>query len=217
MVHRRAHADGGEDRGGRARGGPPARSARRRRSPSTRSRARPSRATWWRSPSSAPIKNPGTEAEVTTLPGDGGAATAPARACCPGMSAEVRITAETHKDAVIVPIQAVTVRAGEDRCRTTSAAGGGRHHAHRQEAHGDARQGRLRGGRGQQGPRPPRAHRHRLRHGARDRWRASRRASGWWRARTARCPRSSRTATSPRAGQEGTGRRGRGQARETAA
>lgn len=55
------------------------------------------------------IKNPGTEAEVTTFPVKVALATRP-QGVLPGMSAEVRIFAETHDDAVLVPIQAVTVR-----------------------------------------------------------------------------------------------------------
>jgi HlyD family secretion protein len=55
------------------------------------------------------IKNPGTESEVTTFPVKVLLDNRPA-GVLPGMSAEVRITAETRNDAVIVPIQAVTVR-----------------------------------------------------------------------------------------------------------
>jgi HlyD family secretion protein len=55
------------------------------------------------------IKNAGTEAEVTTFPVTVALSTRPPRVL-PGMSAEVRISAETHEDAVLVPIQAVTVR-----------------------------------------------------------------------------------------------------------
>jgi HlyD family secretion protein len=57
----------------------------------------------------ATIKNPGTESEVTTFPVKVLLDNRPA-GVLPGMSAEVRITAETRGDAVIVPIQAVTVR-----------------------------------------------------------------------------------------------------------
>jgi len=57
----------------------------------------------------ATIKNPGTESEVTTFPVKVLLDSRPA-GVLPGMSAEVRITAETRGDAVIVPIQAVTVR-----------------------------------------------------------------------------------------------------------
>ncbi|MFL5343947.1 MAG: efflux RND transporter periplasmic adaptor subunit [Hyalangium sp.] len=55
------------------------------------------------------IKNPGTEAEVTTFPVTVALDSRPP-GVMPGMSAEVRISAETHNEAVLVPIQAVTVR-----------------------------------------------------------------------------------------------------------
>jgi HlyD family secretion protein len=57
----------------------------------------------------ATIKNPGTESEVTTFPVKVALDARPG-GVLPGMSSEVRITAETRNDAVIVPIQAVTVR-----------------------------------------------------------------------------------------------------------
>jgi HlyD family secretion protein len=57
----------------------------------------------------ATIKNPGTESEVTTFPVKVLLDSRPA-GVLPGMSSEVRITAETRGDAIIVPIQAVTVR-----------------------------------------------------------------------------------------------------------
>jgi len=57
----------------------------------------------------ATIKNPGTESEVTTFPVKVLLDNRPA-GVLPGMSSEVRITAETRSDAIIVPIQAVTVR-----------------------------------------------------------------------------------------------------------
>ena len=57
----------------------------------------------------ATIKNPGTESEVTTFPIKVALDSRPA-GVLPGMSSEVRITAETHNEAIIVPIQAVTVR-----------------------------------------------------------------------------------------------------------
>jgi HlyD family secretion protein len=57
----------------------------------------------------ATIKNPGTESEVTTFPVKVLLDSRPT-GVLPGMSSEVRITAETRGDAVIVPIQAVTVR-----------------------------------------------------------------------------------------------------------
>ncbi|MFL5319930.1 MAG: efflux RND transporter periplasmic adaptor subunit [Myxococcaceae bacterium] len=57
----------------------------------------------------ANIKNPGTEAEVTSFPITVALTSRPPGAM-PGMSAEVRISAETHEGAVTIPIQAVTVR-----------------------------------------------------------------------------------------------------------
>ena len=69
----------------------------------------------------------------------------------PGMSAEVRITAETHDDALIVPIQAVTVR--PDKTLPDSQPPGEGGVARGEEARRDARQGGLRGRRGQQGAR----------------------------------------------------------------
>jgi HlyD family secretion protein len=57
----------------------------------------------------ATIKNPGTEAEVTSFPITVALDARPP-GVLPGMSAEARISAETHDDAVLVPIQAVTVR-----------------------------------------------------------------------------------------------------------
>src|SRR5678816_2793876 len=57
----------------------------------------------------ATIKNPGTESEVTTFPVKVALDSRPP-GVLPGMSSEVRITAETHDNAFIVPIQAVTVR-----------------------------------------------------------------------------------------------------------
>lgn len=57
----------------------------------------------------ATIKNPGTEQEVTSFPVTVALDARPP-GVLPGMSAEVRIAAETRNDAVLVPIQAVTVR-----------------------------------------------------------------------------------------------------------
>lgn len=57
----------------------------------------------------ANIKNPGTEAEVTSFPVTVALTSRPPGAL-PGMSAEVRIAAENRTDAVVIPIQAVTVR-----------------------------------------------------------------------------------------------------------
>jgi HlyD family secretion protein len=55
------------------------------------------------------IKNPGTEQEVITFPIKVAFRNAPS-AVYPGMSAEVRIAAEKREGALVVPIQAVTVR-----------------------------------------------------------------------------------------------------------
>ena len=55
------------------------------------------------------IKNPGTESEVTTFPITVALTSRPALVM-PGMSAEVRISAEQHNDTILVPIQSVTVR-----------------------------------------------------------------------------------------------------------
>ncbi|MCP3064298.1 efflux RND transporter periplasmic adaptor subunit [Myxococcus sp. K38C18041901] len=56
------------------------------------------------------IKNEGTEAEVTSFPVTVALDMRPP-GVLPGMSAEARISAETRNDVVLVPIQAVTVRA----------------------------------------------------------------------------------------------------------
>ncbi|MBJ6762451.1 efflux RND transporter periplasmic adaptor subunit [Myxococcaceae bacterium JPH2] len=56
------------------------------------------------------IKNAGTEAEVTSFPVTVALDSRPP-SVLPGMSAEARISAETHADTLLVPIQAVTVRA----------------------------------------------------------------------------------------------------------
>jgi HlyD family secretion protein len=55
------------------------------------------------------IKNPGTEQEITSFPITILLNSRPP-GVLPGMSAEVRIAAESRNDAVVVPIQAVTVR-----------------------------------------------------------------------------------------------------------
>ncbi len=55
------------------------------------------------------IRNPGTEQETTSFPVTVALATRPDR-LLPGMSAEVRITAEERESALTVPVQAVTVR-----------------------------------------------------------------------------------------------------------
>ncbi len=57
----------------------------------------------------ATVRNPGTEQEVTTFPVRL-ALTAPVPAALPGMSAQASISTETHADAIVVPLQAVTVR-----------------------------------------------------------------------------------------------------------
>ena len=57
----------------------------------------------------ANIKNPGTEAEVTTFPVRL-ALTSPVPGALPGMSCQATISSETKDDALVVPIQAVTVR-----------------------------------------------------------------------------------------------------------
>lgn len=55
------------------------------------------------------IKNPGTEQEITSFPITVLLTSRPP-GVLPGMSAEVRVAAESRSDAVVVPIQAVTVR-----------------------------------------------------------------------------------------------------------
>ncbi|HEY8211288.1 MAG TPA: efflux RND transporter periplasmic adaptor subunit, partial [Myxococcaceae bacterium] len=57
----------------------------------------------------ANVKNPGTDAEVTTFPVTVALTSRPP-GMLPGMNAEVRITSATHDGSLIVPIQAVTVR-----------------------------------------------------------------------------------------------------------
>jgi HlyD family secretion protein len=59
------------------------------------------------------IKNPGTEQEVTTFPVKVALSTRPP-GVMPGMSSEVRIAAEMRNDAIVVPIQAVTVRSDKN-------------------------------------------------------------------------------------------------------
>jgi HlyD family secretion protein len=56
------------------------------------------------------IKNPGTEAEVTSFPVKVALDARPP-GTLPGMTAEVRVAAEMHPDTIVVPIQSVTVRA----------------------------------------------------------------------------------------------------------
>jgi HlyD family secretion protein len=55
------------------------------------------------------VRNRGTEAEVTSFPVRVGLDARPPGAL-PGMSATVRVETETHDNAVVLPIQAVTVR-----------------------------------------------------------------------------------------------------------
>ncbi len=55
------------------------------------------------------IRNPGTEQETTSFPVTVALTTRPALVM-PGMSAEVRITADERDKALVVPVQAVTVR-----------------------------------------------------------------------------------------------------------
>jgi HlyD family secretion protein len=61
----------------------------------------------------ANVRNPGTEQEVTTFPVRL-ALTVPVPGALPGMSAQASISTETHADAVVVPLQAVTVRPEKD-------------------------------------------------------------------------------------------------------
>ncbi|HZY04840.1 MAG TPA: efflux RND transporter periplasmic adaptor subunit [Anaeromyxobacteraceae bacterium] len=61
----------------------------------------------------ATIKNPGTEAEVTTFPVRL-ALTAQLPGGLPGMSGQATVSTETHDDAVVVPLQAVTARTERD-------------------------------------------------------------------------------------------------------
>lgn len=66
------------------------------------------------------VRNPGTENEVTSFPVWVALAQEPPRALS-GMSAQVTIATETHADAVVLPIQAVTVRpAGEPTSAATA-------------------------------------------------------------------------------------------------
>lgn len=61
----------------------------------------------------ATVKNAGTEAEVTVFPVRL-AITGPAPGALPGMSCQASISTETHQDAVVVPVQAVTVRSRKE-------------------------------------------------------------------------------------------------------
>ncbi len=55
------------------------------------------------------VKNPGTDAEVTTFPVRVSLTDAPPEAL-PGMSAQVSVETESHDGAITVPVQSVTVR-----------------------------------------------------------------------------------------------------------
>jgi HlyD family secretion protein len=61
----------------------------------------------------ANVRNPNTEQEVTTFPVRL-ALTAPVPGALPGMSGQAGISTETHADAVVIPLQAVTVRPEKD-------------------------------------------------------------------------------------------------------
>jgi HlyD family secretion protein len=61
----------------------------------------------------ATVKNAGTEQEITTFIVRM-ALTEPVQAALPGMSAQASVSTDTRQDAVVVPIQAVTVRAEKD-------------------------------------------------------------------------------------------------------
>jgi HlyD family secretion protein len=74
----------------------------------------------------ANVRNPNTEQEVTTFPVRL-ALTVPVPGALPGMSAQASIATETHDDAVVVPLPAVTVRTerelrGEAAARAPEAA-----------------------------------------------------------------------------------------------
>jgi len=71
----------------------------------------------------ANVKNPGTEAEVTTFPVRL-ALTGDTKGVLPGMSGQATISTETHESAVVVPIQAVTVRTARDLEKTGKEAAG---------------------------------------------------------------------------------------------
>jgi HlyD family secretion protein len=65
----------------------------------------------------ATVKNAGTEGEVTTFYVRL-ALTQPVPGALPGMSTQATISTDTHQDAVVVPIQAVTVRPEKDLAGT---------------------------------------------------------------------------------------------------
>ncbi len=68
----------------------------------------------------ATVKNAGTEGEVTTFYVRL-ALTRPVPGALPGMSTQATISTDTHQDAVVVPIQAVTVRPEKDLAGTGPA------------------------------------------------------------------------------------------------
>jgi HlyD family secretion protein len=67
------------------------------------------------------VKNAGTENEVTTFPVWVSLTVPPVRVLS-GMSAQVTISTETHKDVVAVPIQAVTVRPADEAAGSAAAS-----------------------------------------------------------------------------------------------
>ncbi len=69
----------------------------------------------------ANVKNPGTEAEVTTFPVRL-ALTSPVPGALPGMSCQATISSETKDGALVVPIQSVTVRSERDLKKKEGAA-----------------------------------------------------------------------------------------------
>src|SRR5512136_1130925 len=72
----------------------------------------------------ANVKNPGTEAEVTTFPVRM-ALTAVVPNALPGMSGQAAISTETRNEALVVPLQAVTVRTEKDLARPKDDKDGG--------------------------------------------------------------------------------------------
>ena len=124
----------------------------------------------------ANVKNAGTEAEVTTFPVRL-ALTVPVPGALPGMSAQATVSTETRDEAVVVPIQAVTVRPEQRASRAKGArdpaaeipgAAPGAKATPRGHAQGGLR------GRGRRGARPPGGDRPRQRDRDRDRLRGSR-------------------------------------------
>jgi HlyD family secretion protein len=72
----------------------------------------------------ANVKNPGTEAEVTTFPVRM-ALTSVVPNALPGMSGQAAISTETRNEALVVPLQAVTVRTEKDLARPKGDKDGG--------------------------------------------------------------------------------------------